>query len=62
VTKHESYVSTMIQDVNATFQGMAIRIIGSIDKIRLNLLKKIDNFYIKESVKKEFCEKVKSEL
>ena len=62
MTKHESYVSTMIQDVNATFQGMAIRIIGSIDKIRLNLLKKIDNFYIKESVKKEFCEKVKSEL
>jgi len=34
---------------------MATRIISSIDKIRLNFLKKIDNFYIKESVKKDFC-------
>lgn len=41
---------------------MAIRIINSIDKIRLNLLKKIDNFYIRESTKKDFCEKVKGEL
>ena len=34
---------------------MAVRIVNSIDKIRLSLLKKIDNFYIKETVKKEFC-------
>ena len=38
---------------------MAIRIISSIDKIRLSLLKKIDSFYIKESVKQEFSEKMK---
>ncbi len=38
---------------------MAIRIISSIDKIRLNLLKKIDTFYIKQSVKKDFCEQSK---
>lgn len=43
-------------------QGMAIRIISSIDKIRLSLLKKIDTFYIRESVKKDFCEKIKGEL
>jgi len=28
-------------------QGMAARIMSSIDKIRLDLLKKIDNFYLK---------------
>jgi hypothetical protein len=38
---------------------MALRIISSIDKIRLALLKRIDNFYLKESGKREFCEKVK---
>jgi hypothetical protein len=28
-------------------QGMAVRILSSIDKIRLALLKRIDNFYLK---------------
>ena len=44
----------MVQDVNATFnvsfsliESMAIRILSSIDKIRLSLLKKIDNFYLR---------------
>lgn len=41
---------------------MAVRILSSIDKIRLALLKRIDNFYLKESAKREFCEKVKGEL
>ena len=33
---------------------MALRIVNEIDKIRLNMLKKIDNFYIKETNKKIF--------
>ena len=50
----------MIQDVNATFQGMAMRILSYIDKTRLDLLKSIDSFYIRESTKNEFIEKVKA--
>lgn len=41
---------------------MAVRILSSIDKIRLALLKKIDNFYLRESAKQEFCGRVKREL
>lgn len=41
---------------------MAVRILSNIDKIRLELLKRIDSFYLKESGKREFCDKVKSEL
>ena len=37
---------------------MALRIVNEIDKIRLNMLKKIDNFYIKETNKKMFAEKL----
>ena len=37
---------------------MALRIVNEIDKIRLNMLKKIDNFYIKETNKKIFAEKL----
>lgn len=39
-----------------------MRIISSIDKIRLNLLKKIDSFYLKQTIKQEFCDKVKVDL
>jgi hypothetical protein len=28
ITKHESYVSNLVQDVNATFRGMAIRLVN----------------------------------
>ncbi len=31
---------------------MALRIMNEIDKMRLNMLKKIDTFYIKETIKK----------
>ena len=41
---------------------MAARIMSSIDKIRLDLLKKIDNFYLRETHKKVFCTKIKDEL
>ena len=61
ITKHEAYVHNMVQDINATFnvfilliESMAIRILNSIDKIRLSLLKKIDNFYIRETKKQKF--------
>lgn len=33
---------------------MAMRILSKIDKIRLNLLKTIDNFYVKETHKQKF--------
>jgi len=39
-----------------------MRIINSVEKIRINLLKDIDNFYQKENTKKSFCEKVKLDL
>ena len=41
---------------------MAVRIVNEIDKIRLNMLKKIDNFYIKETNKKIFADKLKIKL
>ena len=41
---------------------MAIRILATIDKMRLKLLKKIDTFYIKETTKQKFSEKIKNDL
>lgn len=43
-------------------QGMAIRIITSIDKMRLALLKQIDSFYIKQTAKQDFLHRLKTEL
>jgi hypothetical protein len=34
---------------------MAHRIMNEIDKMRLDMLKKIDTFYIKETTKKQFA-------
>ena len=47
VNEHDNYISKMTQDVNATFQGMATRILTFIDKTRLELIKSIDSFYIR---------------
>ncbi len=41
---------------------MALRIMNEIDKMRLNMLKKIDTFYIKETIKKQFAQNLKSQL
>lgn len=41
---------------------MAMRILSTIDKIRLQLLKKIDNYYLKETTKQKFTEHVTKEL
>ena len=39
-----------------------MRILNTIDKIRHKLLKDIDNFYLKFTIKKDFCEKVKKDM
>ena len=39
-----------------------MRILGTIDKIRLKLLKKIDTFYLKETTKQKFSDKIKKDL
>ena len=41
---------------------MTVRILNEIDKMRLNMLKKIDTFYIKETTKKIFAQNLKSQL
>lgn len=39
-----------------------MRILSSIDKIRLKLLKKIDTFYVKETKKQKFTDKITEDL
>lgn len=39
-----------------------MRVLASIDKMRLELLKQIDNYYLKKTEKKTFTERIKKEL
>lgn len=55
-------MGNLVQDINATFDTMTRNILTEINKLKLDLLKQVDTFYVTETRKKQFVEELEREL
>lgn len=62
VRTHENYVSNLVQDINATFDTMTRNILTEINRLKLDLLRQVDTFYVTETKKKLFVDELEREL
>lgn len=55
-------MGNLVQDINATFDTMTRNILTEINRLKLDLLKQVDTFYVTETSKKQFVEELEREL